>query len=163
MKKIVLIFIMLSISIAAIYSSEKEKVYILVSSGKSPGYLGITFVIESQGSCFVKFIRYEVGFSYMKKNIRYIRKVIFNPIGKYRYERLENGDIWVKFNNSDIRSVTDLEYHTTENFRKTREYEVFKKYLPELFEMDNYDMLLYLDNNFTKYYGEEKYRNEPLL
>ena len=83
----------------------------------------------------------------------------FRPTERYRYEKLENGDIWIKYNESNIKR----DYHSTKNFRRTRSYEVFRVYMPDLFEMDNYEMLEYLDKNFTKYYGPKEYRDVPVL
>ena len=79
------------------------------------------------------------------------------------YEKIETENIWVKHRDSDTRAGTDVDYYTTENFRETDKYVYFKKYLPELAEMDNYEMLEYLDKNFTKYYGPKEYRDVPVL
>ena len=152
----------MSMSITGIYGQQKEDVYVFRFNGKSPGYYRMSFIIVDKDSILVKAVGYDVGFSYKNKKLKYIHKMNA-PIEKYKYEKLENGNIWVKFMDRDIRGSGDIDYYTTENFRETDKYVYFKKYLPELAEMDNYEMLEYLDKNFTKYYGPKEYRDVPVL
>ena len=149
-------------SITGIYGQQKEDVYVFRFSGKSPGYYRMSFIIVDKDSALVKAVSYDVGFSSKNKKLKYIHKMN-TPTERYKYEKLENGNIWVKFSSYDIRSGTDVDYYTTENFRETEMYTYFKKYLPELAKMDNYEMLKYLDENFTKYYGPKELRDVSLL
>ena len=160
MKK-VLLLIILSMSIVEVYGQQKESVYIYPFPGKFPGYWMIAFKIVDEDATLVKAIRYDVGFK--NKKIKYIQKIVFEPTERYRYEKLDNGNIWVKYDGYEIRSSIDVDYYTSENFRETDKYVYFKKSLPELAEMDNYEMLEYLDRNFTKYYGPKEYRDVPVL
>ena len=163
MKTIISLFVLMSMSITGIYGQQKEDVYISPSSGIFPGYWMITFIIVDENPILVKSIRYDVGFSYKNKKIKYIEKYDFRHTERYKYEKLENGNIWVKYSGADRRAGTDVDFYTTENFRETDGYVYFKKYLPELAEMDNYEMLEYLDKNFTKYRGPKEYRDVPVL
>ena len=150
-------------SIIGIYGQQEEDVYISVQLGKFPGYVMITFPIVDKDSALVKSIRYDVGLSYRNKKIKWIQKMNFRHTERYKYEELENGNNWIKYSGNEMRTGVDVDYYTSENFRETNVYPYFKKYLPELAEMDNYEMLEYLDKNFTKYYGPKEYRNVPVL
>ena len=162
MKKIVIVFILINMSIPVISQEQKEDIYVFSFNSKSPAMFSITFVIVDKEIDSVKTVNFDVVFSYRKKVIKQIHKNNFAFERVYGYEKLENGNIWVKKGN-EVRRIADVDYFTTENFRKTTRYAAFKKYLPELLELDNYDLLLYLDSNFTKYYGAEEYKHAPLL
>jgi hypothetical protein len=162
MKTIISLFVLMSMSITGIYGQQKEEIYVFRFNGKSPGYYRMAFIVVDKDSTLVKAVDYDVGFSYKNKKLKYIRKMVFNPTERYKYEKLETGNIRIKDRFSGI-SVGNVDYYTTENFRETDKYVYFKKYLPELAEMDNYEMLEYLDKNFTKYYGPKEYRDVPVL
>jgi len=72
MKTIISLFVLMSMSITGIYGQQKEDVYISPSPGKFPGYWMITFKIIDENPALVKSIRYDVGFSYKNKKIKYI-------------------------------------------------------------------------------------------
>ena len=151
-------------SIHLISQEQKEDIYVFSFPSLTPARFPLTFILVDKDSVFVKSINFDVFFSYRKKRIKYIDKDTYRFENRYKYKELDNGNIWLLNQDTEKRvDIGDVEYFTTENFRKTTRYAAFKRYLPELLELDNYDLLLYLDNNFTKYYGAEEYRHAPLL
>jgi hypothetical protein len=80
------------------------------------------------------------------------------------FERLETGNVFIKYATKDNKKyLREVEYNSTDNFKIHGNYDFPKKYLLDLFSLDNYELLEYLDENFTKYSGPKEYRDVPLL
>jgi len=160
MKKLVIVFILINMSIHLICQEQKEDIYFCLFTTKTWDLLSMSFVIVDKDLDLIKKIHFHVYFSRKNKMIKYIEKIYFNT-REYKFTEFENGNIFWSEKNFEKRE--GIEYYTSENFKQTRSYNYYNKYLPELLELDNYDLLLYLDNNFTKYRGLEEYRHAPLL
>jgi hypothetical protein len=75
----------------------------------------------------------------------------------------DNGNILSKYGiGENEKTIIGYEYYTTVNFRKMQIYEFLNKNQAELFSKDNYELLAYLENNYSRYYGP-KDKNVPLL